>query len=243
MVLPEGPDEPDEPAIGPLLPPEDRLWRHPSELRSHPISPANPPTERTAPPPPAAPNRGRLVTLAAFTCLAGLALVGGVLWVTWPRQSTEVAGGHDSSDEDPSASEPSPITATAPGVRFTDLFSAGPSGTSTPSDPITPRGPTETAPARLGVQIVDFSTVEAGPLPPWRAARVVEVEAASAAERIGLQPGDLILAADHERVAGAADLVAAVDARAPGDQIDLLIARIDASGSIEPRSINVRLGS
>ena len=64
-----GDDEPTKP----LLPPDDRLWRHPSEVASHPL-------RRPGPPPPGSSSRGWPVALLAG--VIGALLATGVLTVT-----------------------------------------------------------------------------------------------------------------------------------------------------------------
>lgn len=68
----------DGPGIGPPLPPDDRLWRHPSELTAWgPGSSAGRPDAATT-----ATGRGSTWPVAAVAALVGAALCGGVLAVT-----------------------------------------------------------------------------------------------------------------------------------------------------------------
>lgn len=57
----------DEP-VAPLLPPDDRLWRHPSEVSAHPLSAA---TSRR--------RDGRVLPIAALSGVIGALLAGGVV--------------------------------------------------------------------------------------------------------------------------------------------------------------------
>jgi putative serine protease PepD len=68
----------DAAGIGPPLPPDDRLWRHPSELTSWGAGGAPTPSSLAAPPSP----RGALWPVAAAACLLGAALCGGALAVS-----------------------------------------------------------------------------------------------------------------------------------------------------------------
>jgi S1-C subfamily serine protease len=68
----------DGAGIGPPLPPDDRLWRHPSELASW--GPAATPTAGA--PTPARADRGSIWPVAAVAGLVGAALCGSVLAVT-----------------------------------------------------------------------------------------------------------------------------------------------------------------
>lgn len=80
MLPPEGPDD-DGGGLGPPLPPEDRLWRHPSELGSGAPRPALPPAAPIAAPP--TPRRGSSPWLVgAVAGLAGAALTLGALAAT-----------------------------------------------------------------------------------------------------------------------------------------------------------------
>lgn len=67
----------DVDAGGPPLPPEDRLWRHPSELRQHGVL-GGP----LAPPAPARPIRPTTWTIGVVAGLAGAALTTAVIAVT-----------------------------------------------------------------------------------------------------------------------------------------------------------------
>jgi putative serine protease PepD len=75
MSLDDDADD-DGTGIGPPLPPDDRLWRHPSELRSW--GPATPPT----PLPAVSGARGSVWPVAAVAALVGAALCGGALAIS-----------------------------------------------------------------------------------------------------------------------------------------------------------------
>ena len=66
----------------PPLPPEDRLWRHPSELGGGTPAPA-----AWATPPPSHQGRGPNALLAlGAACLAGAVVAVGVMWFTRPTK-------------------------------------------------------------------------------------------------------------------------------------------------------------
>jgi S1-C subfamily serine protease len=76
-MSPDDDADDDVGAVGPPLPPDDRLWRHPSELRQHPQSVTTPP-ERSDP---SAPVRGGW-TIAVVAGLTGAALSTAVIAAT-----------------------------------------------------------------------------------------------------------------------------------------------------------------
>lgn len=73
MLPPEGPDD-DGGGLGPPLPPEDRLWRHPSELGAGAARPAGPPLVPAPPAPARAARRSTSPWLVG--AVAGLAGAG-----------------------------------------------------------------------------------------------------------------------------------------------------------------------
>ena len=83
MLPPDGPDGPEDDGggLGPPLPPEDRLWRHPSELGAGAARPVGPPIAPvTAAPAPTAARRGASPWLVgAVAGLAGAALTVAAL--------------------------------------------------------------------------------------------------------------------------------------------------------------------
>jgi putative serine protease PepD len=64
---------------------------------------------------------------------------------------------------------------------------------------------------------------------------VTEVRAGSAAERAGLEPGDVITAVGGTDVANATDLQQAVDARRPGDTLAITYARAGSSHTVQAK--------
>jgi putative serine protease PepD len=75
-MAPDDDADDDVGGLGPPLPPEDRLWRHPSELRQHPSGGAS------SPPPAAPPVRGGGWTVAVVAGLTGAALSTAVIAAT-----------------------------------------------------------------------------------------------------------------------------------------------------------------
>jgi S1-C subfamily serine protease len=76
----EGDDE--HPRADPPLPPEDRLWRHPSELADGTPPPGAWPSLDARP----APRRSLAVAALAGACLAGAAMAVGVMWLAGPTR-------------------------------------------------------------------------------------------------------------------------------------------------------------
>lgn len=81
MAFDEAGDE-DRPRTDPPLPPEDRLWRHPSELAGGTPPPAAWPT----PTPPATSRGFRTVGTLAAAGLAGALVAAGLMWFTRPTR-------------------------------------------------------------------------------------------------------------------------------------------------------------
>jgi putative serine protease PepD len=83
------PDPDDErPGADEPLPPEDRLWRHPSEIAAG----IDPPAAWFLPPPPARSPTGRKLVLAgalAGACMAGALVAVSAMWVTRPTKVVE----------------------------------------------------------------------------------------------------------------------------------------------------------
>jgi len=70
-------------------------------------------------------------------------------------------------------------------------------------------------------------------------ASVVEVVSGSPADKAGLKPGDVIVAANDKPIERADDLVQVIQRSKPGDQLTLSVRR---AGQEKPRSIGVTLG-
>ena len=78
----DGDGDEEDPMPHPPLPPEDRLWRHPSELGGGTPAPA-----AWATPPPSHEGRGPNALLAlGAACLAGAVVAVGVMWFTRPTK-------------------------------------------------------------------------------------------------------------------------------------------------------------
>ena len=91
MAFEEEGDE-ERPRVDPPLPPDDRLWRHPSELAGGAPVPAAWP----APVPRPGPRRSIAIAALASACLAGATVAMGVMWFARPtrvvvREAPQVA--------------------------------------------------------------------------------------------------------------------------------------------------------
>lgn len=84
MPLDDHPDD-DRPPTGPL-PPEDRLWRHPSELNT---SPTPPTAWFAAPDPTPAPPRWAARGALVGACLIGATVAIGTMWIARPTRVVE----------------------------------------------------------------------------------------------------------------------------------------------------------
>lgn len=76
----EGDDE--QPRVDPPLPPEDRLWRHPSEVAGGTPLPAAWPASKAPP----APSRSMVVAALASAGLAGAVVAMGLMWMARPTR-------------------------------------------------------------------------------------------------------------------------------------------------------------
>lgn len=81
----EAPDE--RPLASGPLPPDDRLWRHPSELAGG----TAPPSSWMVPEPQPAPRRSTLIAALAGAGLAGALVAVGVMWVAGPTRVVQEA--------------------------------------------------------------------------------------------------------------------------------------------------------
>jgi serine protease Do len=81
--------------------------------------------------------------------------------------------------------------------------------------------------ARLGVRIqdVDKATMQALNLPNRQGALVPQVEAGSAADKAGVQAGDVIVALDGEAIRKSHDLPIRIARHQPGDKVVLAVIR------------------
>lgn len=225
MALPDDQHDPEEHAAGPLLPPEDRLWRHPSELGSHPLSA----------PVKVADDRQRVggdnhIGVLALACLAGVVLVAGALWVSLPRETADVSGASTdasgaTSIDDPPGPDASPSVTTASTDARTRTVTNGATsgflGMPTRAETNDP----ESTPARLGVQVIDLTVPLVALVGSRSVVEVVEVESASAAERFGMQPGDVIIGVGSQMIGSAAELIEVVTDHEPGDELVIEVLR------------------
>lgn len=88
--------------------------------------------------------------------------------------------------------------------------------------------------AYLGVfgQTVDPDTAQLYGLGVEAGAVIVEVEPGSPADRVGLEPGDIVVAVDGEPVRSMPDLAGRIQLRGPGDVIDLEVVRTGQSRTV-----------
>lgn len=91
-------------------------------------------------------------------------------------------------------------------------------------------GPASTSRGVLGVRIGD-------PTDGSRGALVASVDAGSAADRAGIEAGDLVVAVDDASIDGAPALTAAIGSHAPGDEVTVKVVRDG-----EERTMTVVLG-
>jgi len=94
--------------------------------------------------------------------------------------------------------------------------------------------------ARLGVSVqeVNQTLAESFKLPSAEGALVAEVTKGSAAEKAGLQSGDVVLAIDGKPVVSSGDLPATIGLAQPGDTVKLDVWRQGAK-----RELQVKLGA
>ncbi|NLD75756.1 MAG: PDZ domain-containing protein [Acidimicrobiales bacterium] len=192
----EDPDD-ERPPGGPPLPPDDRLWRHPSELGSlagHAAAAVTPPDagQRTS-------------ARAALTgvCIAGALVAVGMLLLTQPGPDgirRPVVGR---------------VTTSVPGITTLSTPFAAAANPVRPSQAL----PLATAPAnrpgRLQVQVTEADG----------AVVVVTVHADGAAHRAGLQPDDQIVALGEAPIDSADGLSFALALTRPGDSVSLSAVR------------------
>lgn len=119
MAFDEDDERPDVPS-GPL-PPEDRLWRHPSELgATEPSAPA-PLAVAAASSRPAEPRRALRLAVLASACLTGAVAAVAVTWIANPPE------GPRSTDREAAAGSTGSATFSAP-TSWTDLAAAAAPG-------------------------------------------------------------------------------------------------------------------
>ena len=88
--------------------------------------------------------------------------------------------------------------------------------------------------ARLGVSVTDASS-NGGLL---TGAGIEQVNSGSAADKAGIERGDVVTKVDDEIVTGSDSLVATIRGHRPGDKVTLTVVRGD-----KPRTIDVTLDS
>ncbi len=99
--------------------------------------------------------------------------------------------------------------------------------------------------AKLGIKMqeLDQTLAESFKLDKPQGALVVDVRPGSAADRAGLESGDVVKAFDGHPVGAIADLSAMVDLAQPGDEIDIDIWRRGATRSLHARLDDAKVDS
>ena len=188
--------------------PDDRLWRHPSELGGFvpPVAPLPTPSARTS-----------NLTALAGACLAGLLVAGGVLWLAQPMPDD---GRRPRLGSGVTASVVSAVVSTTTPVPRAAAASPLHRPASTPTG--LPVG--ATTPGRLGVELADADT-DADGVPDGALVVAVEPDGPAASAAVG--PGDVIIVVDQLVVDRAATLVDALSSRRPGQPVVLHVQRHD----------------
>ena len=174
------------------------------------------------------------IGVLALACLAGVALVAGALWVSLPRETTELSGastdastdtsGGTQTDDPPGPDASPPVTTASTDARTSTVTNGATSrflGMPTRAEIDGP----DSTPARLGVQVVDLTVPLVDLLSSRSVVEVVEVESASAAERFGLRPGDVIMGVGSQSIGSAAELIEVVTGHEPGDEVAIEVLR------------------
>lgn len=188
--------------------PDDRLWRHPSELGGFvpPAAPLPTPAARTS-----------NLTALAGACLAGLLVSAGVLWLARPMPDD---GRRPRLGSGVTASVVSAVVSTTTPVPLAAAASPLHRPRSTP----TGLAVGATTPGRLGVEVADADTDVDG-VPDG--ALVVAVEPDGPADAAGIGPGDVLVVVDQLVVDRAATLVDALASTGPGQPVVLHVQRGD----------------
>ncbi|HRA35321.1 MAG TPA: PDZ domain-containing protein [Acidimicrobiales bacterium] len=188
--------------------PDDRLWRHPSELGGFTPAPVAAPARA---------HRTSNLTALAGACLAGLLVSAGVLWLARPmpdeQRRPRIGSGVTASIVGAVASTtvPVPLAAAAAPLRRAQ---------STP----TGLAVGVVTPGRLHVEVADADT-DADGTPDG--ALVVTVRSDGPAAGAGVIPGDVITAVGDLPVDHGAALSDALAPTRPGQQVVLRVRRDD----------------
>lgn len=196
MPLDDDADD-ERPEFSSPLPPDDRLWRHPSEVAAEraatggyrPLGPRRAPGADD-------PGRSRRRNLAASgaVVLGAAAIIGLVVFASTVR------------DE--------PVTTTV-----VDQAALGVPATPAPSVTGTGAGPSAAARSWLGVRGGDFDDDDG------TGAALMQVDAGSPAEHGGLRSGDVVTAVDGRRLGSMAELLDEVRRHDPGSQMNITFRR------------------
>ncbi len=203
MPLDDAGDERSE--FFPPLPPEDRLWRHPSEVaaeRRRRVWHARGMQVHED----AARSRRRNLVASGAIVLSAAGLIGLVALATTMH------------------SAPSPSTVAASAFLSTTSAAGGPPGQSNTNERpwLGVRG-TDTEPDRDGD--TSSSPQQPAPVKATRGAVLTEVEPGSPAAQVGLRSGDVVTAVDGHPLRSMADLVSVVRQRDPGTPVVIVYSR------------------
>lgn len=217
MAPDEDPDE-ERPLGGQPLPPDDRLWRHPSELGPPTGGPGTiGPTGSGGMTHTLSAHRHRTSTRSIVTgaCLAGALVALGVLMLTRPMPEDDLRRSPGAKTTRTAVS--TIPTYAAPALAAAPIHRVGAG----------PLGPASTRPGRLEVQVSD----DGGP------ATVVSIQVDGPSHRAGVEVGDRVVAVNGTPVADAAELTAALSLTSPAEVATLDVVRRD-----EPTTLLVILG-
>lgn len=211
-VLDDDGDDDGRP-VGPPLPPEDRLWRHPSEMWT-----------ATAAARPAPRRRARMWPSLVLAGLCGAAMATSVVTL-----ATGLSRGERDRGEIALVPEDAPLDGGAVDgtTGLLDRMAARLAQALGRTEGSSVAVPDQPQPW-LGVQVVDLPPEEAAARGVTGGAYVVAVAPDSPAAAAGLAEADVIVAFEDEPVASAPELVERVARCAPGDAADL---RVDRSGT------------
>jgi hypothetical protein len=177
------------------------------------------PVESTRAPPPILPQRGMSNSAAGGIFLAAVVLLCGIGWFFSAQR--------DLSPPDPPTA---PSASDFPTIKRRGVEVAAPAEPA----PVPTPGSGPIAPGR---QRAYLGAVVDKDKDPGRGVRVLVVRPGGPAERAGVRPQDLIVAAAGAQVRQLSDMVAVMDRASPGDSLAIEVLR-----GVSPRKLMVTLG-